>query len=367
MVQWLRQSTAVDLPIGPFVDQTDGFTAETGLTLSQADIRLKKNGGNWAQKNQANSASHEENGWYEVSLDTTDTNTLGLLTLAVNESGALPVWHQFLVVPSQVWDSFLGADALQVHAVEISNDLITAAAIADNAIDAGAIASNAITAAKIASDAITSAKVADGFITAAKLASDTITAAKIATDAITAAKIAADAITAAKIADGAIDAGAIADNAITSAKIADNAITAAKLAANAITAAAIAANAITSSQVADGAITAAKIASDAITADKIAADAIGASELAASAVSEIVTAVAAPSAAVIAEAVREGIVEGTLSLEQVLRIILAACAGVSSAPSAGTRAYRDVGNTKNRILATVSAGDRSSVSLDGSA
>lgn len=354
MVQWLKQSTAVDLPIGPFVDQTDGFTAETALTLSQADIRLKKNDGSWAQKNQASSATHEENGWYEVSLDTTDTNTLGLLTLAVNESGALPVWHQFLVVPSQVWDSFLASDALQVHAVEISNGLITAAAIADNAIDAGAIASDAITAAKIASDAITSTKVADGFITAAKLASD----------AITAAKIASDAITSAKIADGTITAAKIASDAIANAKIADGAISVTKLADNAITAAKIATDAITTSQFADGTITAAKIATDAITADKLAADAIGSSELAASAISEIVAAL--PSAAAIEEAVREGVVEGTLTLEQVLRIILAACAGVSSAPSAGTRAYRDVGNTKNRILASVSAGDRSAVTLDGS-
>lgn len=116
MATWLRQSTAIDIPIGPFVDQTDGFTAETGLTLAQADIRLKKNAGAWAQKNQSSSATHEENGWYEASLDTTDTNTLGILIVAVNESGALPVWHEFLVLPANVYDALISGSGVGVRA-----------------------------------------------------------------------------------------------------------------------------------------------------------------------------------------------------------------------------------------------------------
>lgn len=107
MATWLRQSTAVDIGLGPFVDSVDGVTAETALTISQADVRLKKNNGAWAQKNDATSASHEENGWYEVPLNTTDTNTLGILLVAVNESGALPVWREFLVVPANAYDSLI--------------------------------------------------------------------------------------------------------------------------------------------------------------------------------------------------------------------------------------------------------------------
>ena len=37
---YLQANTAVDVLIGPFIDDTDGKTAETGLTLSQADIKL---------------------------------------------------------------------------------------------------------------------------------------------------------------------------------------------------------------------------------------------------------------------------------------------------------------------------------------
>ena len=113
----LRQSTSVDLPIGPFLDETDGKTAETGLTLTQPDIRLKKNAGNWAQKNAAQTLTHEENGNYEVTLDATDTNTLGHLRLHVHEAGALPVWDDFFVIPAAVYDALVsGTEFLPVDA-----------------------------------------------------------------------------------------------------------------------------------------------------------------------------------------------------------------------------------------------------------
>jgi len=152
---WLRQSTAVDVPIGPFLDETDGKTAETGLNLTQPDIRLKKNGGAWAQKNAAQTLSHEENGYYECSLDVTDTNTLGLLKLAVHEAGALPVWHDFIVLPQNVYDALVqGNDLLQVDIAQwlgavpsaliagrvdsntqvIGNDVITGASVASSAV-----------------------------------------------------------------------------------------------------------------------------------------------------------------------------------------------------------------------------------------
>lgn len=108
-MRFLRQSTAVDLPIGPFLDASDGITPETALTLTQPDIRLKKVGGAWAQKNAAQTLSHEENGYYEVSFDTTDTNTLGPMRLAVNESGALPIWDDFMVIPPEVYDGLFGS------------------------------------------------------------------------------------------------------------------------------------------------------------------------------------------------------------------------------------------------------------------
>lgn len=118
MTIFLKQSTSVDIGIGPFVDSTDGVTAETALTITQPDIRLKKNGGAWAQKNAAQTLSHEENGWYEVTLDATDTGTLGVLQLAVHESGALPVFMSFHVVTANIYDTLFSTDVLDVSVVQ---------------------------------------------------------------------------------------------------------------------------------------------------------------------------------------------------------------------------------------------------------
>jgi hypothetical protein len=114
-MMWLKQSTAVDIPVGPFLDETDGKTIENTLTITQPDIRLKKNGAAWAQKNAAQTLTHEEFGWYEVSLDTTDTATLGHLVLTIHETGALPVWREFMVVPANVYESLVnGVEFLEV-------------------------------------------------------------------------------------------------------------------------------------------------------------------------------------------------------------------------------------------------------------
>ena len=130
----LKQSTAATIKLGPFVDDKDGKTAETGLTISQADIRLSKNGGDFAQTNNSAGATADEFGYYDVPLDTTDTNTLGRLRVAVLESGALPVWQEFIVVAANVYDSLFSTDKLDCAVVEIATDALTAAAVKADAV-----------------------------------------------------------------------------------------------------------------------------------------------------------------------------------------------------------------------------------------
>lgn len=107
MTQYLRQSTAATLKLGPFVD-TDG-AATTGLTISQADVRLSKNGGNMAQKNESTSCTHDEIGLYDCPVDATDTNTLGRLDVAVAELGALIVVQSYSVIPATIYDQMFAA------------------------------------------------------------------------------------------------------------------------------------------------------------------------------------------------------------------------------------------------------------------
>jgi hypothetical protein len=118
----LKQSTAVILKLGPFVDDTDGKTAETGLTIAQADIQISKAGAAFAQTSETSpTTTHDADGWYPIPLTASDTDTLGRIVVQVAMSGALPVWWEGMVVPVAVYDSLVaGTDKLPVDAVEIS-------------------------------------------------------------------------------------------------------------------------------------------------------------------------------------------------------------------------------------------------------
>lgn len=133
---WLKQSTAVDVIVGPFIDDTDGKTAETALTITQAEVRLSKNGGNMAQKNEATALAHDELGYYDCNLDATDTNTLGRLQLMIHEAGALPVYHEYMVVTANFYDSVCSTDTLQADLTQMGGVAQSATDLKDFA-DAG--------------------------------------------------------------------------------------------------------------------------------------------------------------------------------------------------------------------------------------
>ena len=159
----LKQSTAVDVLIGPFVDSTDGDTEETGLTISASDVLLSKNGQGLTLKSDVTACAHDAKGCYNCELDATDTDTVGNLVLFVHESGALAVRHEFQVVEEAVYvDLFAasGAGYAALSGVTLAADAITSAKIADNAFLAVNFGADFITAASIADDSITSDQMA---------------------------------------------------------------------------------------------------------------------------------------------------------------------------------------------------------------
>ena len=108
---FLKQSTASqEVVIGPFLDEDDGKTAETGLTISNTDIRLSKAGANIVAKN-SGGGTHDELGFYQITLDATDTNTVGELLIAVHESGALPVFKYCYVLEEAIYDALFASSA----------------------------------------------------------------------------------------------------------------------------------------------------------------------------------------------------------------------------------------------------------------
>jgi hypothetical protein len=118
---FLKQSTAVTLKVGPFVDSIDGNTVEAGLTITQAEVRLSKNGGNIAQKNESTSLTYDEVGMYDCPLDTTDTNTLGILSVIINEAGALLVEETYQVLSAAAWAAMHGDAIAEETAVPAAN------------------------------------------------------------------------------------------------------------------------------------------------------------------------------------------------------------------------------------------------------
>lgn len=168
---FLKQSTAQTVRFGPFLDSTDGITAETGLTIAQADMQLSKDGGAFSQKNVTGNATHDADGWYSTSLNTTDTATVGELLLQVTVSGALPVWTRWYVVEEAIYDALFATSANIFTGAAGSSQLTD---IAANVVDSGVIATDAIGADAIATDAITAAKIAADAIGASELAAGAV-------------------------------------------------------------------------------------------------------------------------------------------------------------------------------------------------
>jgi hypothetical protein len=121
-MQELRQSTEVKVPIGPFVDVGDGLTPQTDITLAGNEAELIKHnaatvtdisGATWA-------AIADCRGWYNLTLTAGYTDTLGMLTVVVqDDSDCIPVHCRFAVVTQNYWDSKYSTDKLQVDVTQL--------------------------------------------------------------------------------------------------------------------------------------------------------------------------------------------------------------------------------------------------------
>lgn len=114
---YLRQSTSATVRLGPYLDKNDGVSELTGITPV---VEVSKNHGAFAARNSGAAITHDANGWYAVTIDTTDTGTLGPYVLKSDDSALhLPVWREFCVLPGPVYDAIVaGTDLLQVDLVQ---------------------------------------------------------------------------------------------------------------------------------------------------------------------------------------------------------------------------------------------------------
>jgi hypothetical protein len=113
----LRQSTASQaVQIGPFVDSTGAVLS--GLTISNTDVRLSKNGADIVAKN-SGGCTYDESGMYTCTFDATDSSATGRLQVTVVETGALPVYHEFQVATAAVFDACCGSSGAPLTATDV--------------------------------------------------------------------------------------------------------------------------------------------------------------------------------------------------------------------------------------------------------
>lgn len=134
---YLKQSTAVEILVGPFLDDTDGKTPETALTVASIDFDIykgiTKTDITLAASGTANDCVHVANGFYRIELTTTNTDTVGRFIATANIAGALPVWHEFTILPANVYDSVIGGtDLLQVDMTQVNGSTAVVSNVEDD-------------------------------------------------------------------------------------------------------------------------------------------------------------------------------------------------------------------------------------------
>jgi hypothetical protein len=98
---------------GPYVDKTDGVTAEVGLAAAATEI--SKAGAAFGAG--PTLGTHDSDGWYPISLTTTHTNTLGDLSIkGVDDATHLPVWTFFTVLPANAYDALVSGSGVGIRA-----------------------------------------------------------------------------------------------------------------------------------------------------------------------------------------------------------------------------------------------------------
>lgn len=148
-MQILKQNTGVLVLVGPLVDATDGFTAETGVTLSTCSAAaVFKHNGTVSSTISMRSFTHQLAGVYTLSLATSDLDTLGLLTLVIAQpSVCRPFRAEFMVVPANTYDSVVaGSDKLDVNVSEIDGNSAAGFLTGTAALKADAVRINGVAA-----------------------------------------------------------------------------------------------------------------------------------------------------------------------------------------------------------------------------
>lgn len=102
-----RQSTALEIAIGPVLDADGVFVTD----CTAADFKIKKTTGDFAALNGSATVTHVSAGTYDVVLTTSDTDTVGLCTVAIDDTTNACAPFRFQVIEEAIYDALYAASA----------------------------------------------------------------------------------------------------------------------------------------------------------------------------------------------------------------------------------------------------------------
>lgn len=335
-MRYLRSNTATTITVGPFLDVTDGVTPETAITVTgihitfivdnagtptlAVDADATASGGN----NDMAHVTNDDAGYYTLELTAANTNYVGGALLSLNVvSTACPVFHEYTILPAQVYDSLVaGSDLLDTNASQLGGTAQTGRDIGTSVLLSNGTGPGQV-------------KLASGYLA--------ITWADIGSPSST-VNLSGTTVSAVSGAVGSVSAGVT-----VSANNDKNGYSLTQTFPTNFSALAITAGgAVTSGSVSDK------------TGYSLIVDYDAAKTAATQASVD-----ALPSAATIAAAVWASTIAGTTTAIQAMRGFCAAMVGKASGLNTNTPKYRDIADTKDVISATTDQyGNRSTVTLD---
>jgi hypothetical protein len=106
-MQFLRQSTATLVHIGPLVASSGG-ALETGITLSAGQLEQFVAGASSVLDISTRTWTHISNGVYSAALLTSDLTTLGPMQIHAHPTSVVPLMTSFNVLSPQAYDALMG-------------------------------------------------------------------------------------------------------------------------------------------------------------------------------------------------------------------------------------------------------------------
>lgn len=125
-MSFLSSGYGCTILLGPFVDDTDGKTAETGLAESMT-VYLSKCGGAAAARASVGAIAHDRNGYYLVPLAEEDVqsstgNPVPDLVVFASPSGALPVKQHYTTVDPTFYSALYNDLGIPANLVAINDE-----------------------------------------------------------------------------------------------------------------------------------------------------------------------------------------------------------------------------------------------------